>query len=73
MLRKANLEAPHLYTPPPLRGRGIATQGMRELCHRLLEDAPLLTLHVRSGNSTAVRLYRKLGFLQEHEFRVALL
>ena len=50
----------------PYRGRGIADSLMRELLaeagRRGVKD---FTLEVRAGNTPAIRLYEKLGFVSE--------
>ena len=50
---------------PQYRGRGMGEQLMRRLREDLREQGmESLTLEVRAGNTPAIRLYEKLGFLQ---------
>lgn len=52
-----------VYTPPNLRGRGIATRGMRDICAALFARGyPRVTLYVNAGNEPAKRVYQKVGF-----------
>jgi predicted GNAT family acetyltransferase len=52
-----------VYTPPNLRGRGIATRGMRDICHALFNRGfPIVTLYVNEENAAAKRVYQKVGF-----------
>jgi GNAT superfamily N-acetyltransferase len=58
------------FVPPDLRGRGLATQGMRAVCRRLLRDVPMVTLHVNEANLPAVRSYEATGFRRSAPFRL---
>jgi GNAT superfamily N-acetyltransferase len=58
------------FVPPEGRGRGLATDGMRELARRLLPTHPMLTLHVNEANLPAVRVYEKAGFQRAAPFRL---
>lgn len=52
-----------VYTPPNLRGRGIATRGMRDVCEALFRRGhPQVTLYVNGSNVPAKRVYQKVGF-----------
>ena len=59
------------YVPPEFRGRGIATMGMREACHRLLKTCDRVTLHVNEANVPAVRCYQRSGFRAGAPYRLA--
>ncbi|TVQ91042.1 MAG: GNAT family N-acetyltransferase [Deltaproteobacteria bacterium] len=58
------------YVPPHLRGRGLATLGMRALTRRLLREHSLVTLHVNEQNRPAVRCYERAGYLRGAAFRI---
>ena len=61
-----------VYVPPHLRRRGFATRGMSQLCLKLLEEAPPVSLFVNRDNSPARSLYeQKLGFQPTHDFTTA--
>lgn len=52
-----------VYTPPNLRGQGIATRGMRDVCQALFDRGyPQVTLYVNASNDAAKRVYQKVGF-----------
>ncbi|MBI5170304.1 MAG: GNAT family N-acetyltransferase [Candidatus Eisenbacteria bacterium] len=51
-----------VYTPPALRGQGIATRALAELCTRLLDRSQHACLFVNDVNTSALSLYRRLGF-----------
>jgi hypothetical protein len=58
------------YVPPSHRGRGLATRGMADLVHRLLERHPVVTLHVREANPAAIAVYERVGFVRDVPYRV---
>jgi len=51
-----------VYVPPSLRGRGIATRALGELCARLIQRSRVVCLFVNDFNEPALKLYRRLGF-----------
>lgn len=52
-----------VYTPPALRGQGIATQAMYDICDALFDSGfPRITLYVNRTNEAARRVYRRVGF-----------
>jgi ribosomal protein S18 acetylase RimI-like enzyme len=53
-----------VYVPPALRGQGIATRALGELCARLLQRSRVVCLFVNDFNAPALALYRRLGFRQ---------
>jgi GNAT superfamily N-acetyltransferase len=63
------------YVPPALRGRGLASAGMRSLARTILrghatESSRMLTLHVNEANLPAVRCYEQAGFVRSIPFRL---
>jgi predicted GNAT family acetyltransferase len=61
-----------IWTPPDLRGRGLATAALSALCDRLLELTPTLSLYVNDFNDAAIRLYERVGFHTVAEFQTLL-
>ena len=59
-----------VYVPEILRRRGFATRGMAGMCSHLLQEYPLITLHVNEENEQAMRLYERLGFRASMPFRL---
>src|SRR5262245_12069777 len=51
-----------VYVPAPLRGQGIATRALGELCTRLLLRSRVICLFVNDFNEPALKLYKRLGF-----------
>jgi hypothetical protein len=51
-----------VWTRPEMRGRGLATRGMATLCRQLLADAQAVTLFVNDFNTSAIRVYERVGF-----------
>jgi len=58
------------YVPLRHRGHGLATEGMRALCQRLVPQHGRVTLHVNEDNTAAVRCYEKSGFDRAAPFRL---
>ena len=59
-----------VYTPPALRGRGIATVAMNEICEDLFERGfPRATLYVNRTNSAARSVYQKVGFQYHTDYQ----
>lgn len=52
-----------VYTPPSLRGQGIATRAMVDMCEALFKRGfPRISLYVNDDNLAARRVYKKVGF-----------
>lgn len=61
-----------IWTPPELRGRGLATSSLAAICDRLLEVSPTLSLYVNDFNEAAIALYRRVGFEHVGDFQTIL-
>lgn len=66
------LQLQGIWTPPNLRGRGLATSALYGICRQLLEDSPSLSLYVNGFNEPALRLYDRTGFRRVGEFQTLL-
>jgi uncharacterized protein len=62
-----------VWTDPQARGRGHATQGLRDLLAMLLAQVPVVCLFVRTDNVEAIRLYERLGMQRVLSYRSVLL
>lgn len=54
-----------VWTPPSLRGRGLASDALAQICRVLLRRYPTVSLYVNDFNEAAIRLYRKIGFIEK--------
>ncbi|MDQ2866072.1 MAG: GNAT family N-acetyltransferase [Candidatus Eremiobacteraeota bacterium] len=61
-----------IWTPPEMRGRGLATCAMSGICDRLLAMSPTLSLYVNDFNDRAIALYERIGFRTTGEFQTIL-
>jgi uncharacterized protein len=61
-----------IWTPPELRGRGLATASFTAICERLLEHSPTLSLYVNDFNRDAIALYERAGFQHAADFQTML-
>jgi hypothetical protein len=61
-----------IWTPPHLRGRGLATAAFGAICRQLFSSVPTLSLYVNDFNHEAIRLYERLGFQTVSEFQTIL-
>jgi RimJ/RimL family protein N-acetyltransferase len=61
-----------IWTPPELRGKGLATDALGAICDRLLEVSPTLSLYVNDFNQPAIALYERVGFTTAGEFQTIL-
>jgi ribosomal protein S18 acetylase RimI-like enzyme len=52
----------NIYTPPALRGQGIARRAVSALSRALAAQSETVSLFVDQDNFTAVRLYESLGY-----------
>jgi RimJ/RimL family protein N-acetyltransferase len=68
--RTAQLQG--IWSPPELRGRGLATASLAAICGRLLDDTPTLSLYVNDFNEPAIALYRRVGFEHVGDFTTML-
>jgi ribosomal protein S18 acetylase RimI-like enzyme len=57
-----------VYTHPGRRGRGIATAALAAMCRAVLRQVPVCSLYVNDTNTTALRLYERLGFRRAGDF-----
>jgi ribosomal protein S18 acetylase RimI-like enzyme len=55
-------------TDPAARGQGLASRLMRAVAHGIRARGETPILHAASTNTTAIRLYEKLGFVVRREF-----
>lgn len=51
-----------VYTLPAVRGEGIASRALAEMCMRLFARSRSVCLFVNDTNEPALKLYRRLGF-----------
>lgn len=51
-----------VWTAPKYRQRGIARQGLAEVCGHILAQGKTVSLFVNDFNTPAIRLYESLGF-----------
>jgi ribosomal protein S18 acetylase RimI-like enzyme len=59
-----------LWTDPDLRGQGLGSAVLRELLEAAAEvGATSAYLQVEVGNTRALALYERLGFLTHHTYR----
>ena len=68
--RTAQLQG--IWTPPDLRGKGLATASLGAICGRLFEVFPTLSLYVNDFNERAIALYRRTGFEHAGDFTTIL-
>lgn len=61
-----------IWTPPDLRGRGLATASFAAICDRLFEHTPTLSLYVNDFNRDAIALYERVGYRHVADFQTIL-
>jgi RimJ/RimL family protein N-acetyltransferase len=66
------LQLQGIWTPPALRGRGLATAALYGICRQLLAEVPTLSLYVNGFNTDALKLYARTGFTRAGEFATLL-
>ncbi len=64
----ATAQIQSVWTPPAMRGRGLATAALHAICARLLERYPTVSLYVNDFNAPALALYERVGFQRVGEF-----
>lgn len=69
-LKTAQLQG--IWTPPDLRGRGLATASFSAISDRLLEHSPTLSLYVNDFNRDAIALYERVGYRHVADFQTML-
>ena len=62
-----------VWVDPTARNRGHAQMALRDLCRRLLEEVPAVSLFVRPENSAAIHVYEKIGMRRQGSYRSVLL
>jgi hypothetical protein len=65
----AAVQIAQVWVDPEVRNRGYGKRGMRDLCRRLLDIVPVVTLFVRRENATAIRVYEAIGMRQTITYR----
>jgi predicted GNAT family acetyltransferase len=63
----------NVATHPDARGQGLGKTAVSALCHRLLATVDDIALNVKADNTSAIALYRGLGFARVGEFHQLLL
>jgi uncharacterized protein len=58
-----------VWVDPPVRNRGYAQRGMRDLIRLLLEQVPTVCLFVRPENTPAIRVYEAVGMERRGAYR----
>jgi hypothetical protein len=58
-----------VWVDPPVRNRGYAQRGMRDLIRLLLERVPQVCLFVRPENAPAIRVYEAVGMRRQGSYR----
>ncbi len=58
-----------VWVDPPVRNRGYAQRGLRDLIRLLLERVPAVCLFVRPENAAAIRVYEAVGMQHRGSYR----
>ena len=64
---QATIQLQGVWTMPHVRGQGIAKAALAQICAKLLEDYPTVSLYVNDFNNAALAVYNALGFTQTGE------
>jgi len=62
------VEVSAVCTHPDFVGRGLAGSLVAAVMHRMRKKGEAPILHVRAGNSRAIALYERLGFVERRRF-----
>lgn len=63
------VQVQQVWVDPPVRNKGYAQRGMRDLCRLLLERVPAVCLFVRPENAPAIRVYQRIGMQRAGSYR----
>jgi len=63
------VQVQQVWVDPPVRNKGYAQRGMRDLCRLLLEQVPTVCLFVRPENAPAIRVYEAIGMERHGSYR----
>ena len=69
---KETMQLECIWAPPESRGSGYATRALASICMQLLTRRATLSLAVNTANERAIRLYRRIGFMQHTSQRTLL-
>ncbi len=67
------IQLQQVWVDPPVRRRGYASRGLRDLIRLLLQRSPVVTLFVRTENVPAIGLYDAIGMERVLTYRSILL
>jgi uncharacterized protein len=65
----AAVQIQQVWVDPPVRNRGYAQRGMRDLIRLLLDRVPAVCLFVRPENAPAIRVYEAVGMRRCGSYR----
>lgn len=68
----AAVQLQQVWVDPPVRRRGYASSGLRDLVRVLLEQVPRVCLFVRAENVPAIALYESIGMRHVLDYRSVL-
>jgi RimJ/RimL family protein N-acetyltransferase len=69
----AAVQLQQVWVDPPVRNRGYAQRGLRDLIRLLLQHVPAVCLFVRPENASAIRVYEAVGMEQRGSYRSLIL